>query len=305
MQSITKFVQRLDNTQQHHPWLGFIYAVIRKYGEDEAAYQGALITYYGFLSLFPLLIVAISLLEITGNTHLKTKVITGLLQYFPIFGQQLHANVHSLPHSGLSLVIALAITLYGARGVADALRHALDHVWQVPRNHRRGFPSNVLISLEIIAFGAIGLVIAEILSSYAASFGKDTAFRVGASLISAGVLFGMFLVIFRLGTTSRRLSPKTLLLSASVAAIGIQMLHSLGGYIITHELTHLTSLYGVFALVLGLMFWIYLQAQVILYSLEIGSVKAFNLWPRSITQHPLTAADQHAYKLYKDREQLG
>ena len=48
--------ERLDRFQQRHPGAGFPLAVIYKYVDDSGAYLAALIAYYGFVSLFPLLL---------------------------------------------------------------------------------------------------------------------------------------------------------------------------------------------------------------------------------------------------------
>ena len=67
----------------------------------------------------------------------------------------------------------------------------------------------------------------------------------------------------------------------------------LGGYLLKRELKNLDALYSYFALALGLLFWIYIQVQVLFYSLEIAAVRSQNLWPRSLTNKKLTVADHH------------
>src|SRR5580765_498712 len=142
----------IDRRQQKHSWLAFPYAVMRKYGEDESSYQAAVITYYGFLSLFPLILVATSVLKLvlSGNPHLRARVLASVNTYVPVIGNELQANVHSTAKTSLALAGSALVALYGARGVADAIRHALDHVWQVPRVRRSGFPHGVLRSFAII-----------------------------------------------------------------------------------------------------------------------------------------------------------
>jgi uncharacterized BrkB/YihY/UPF0761 family membrane protein len=88
-----------------------------------------------------------------------------------------------------------------------------------------------------------------------------------------------------------------------VAAVSLEVLQSVGSLIVTRELQRLDNLYGIFAVVLGLIFWLYLQTQVLLLALEIDSVRAFRLWPRSV-RAPLTPADREAYKLYMRRAEF-
>ena len=289
-------MQKVDSWQQRHKLPGFVFALVKKYGDDEATYLGALITYYGFLSLFPLLIVLVSVLTLAGSSEVTTKAIGSVAHYFPVAGQDLQNNVHSLRHSGWKLIIAVLITLYGARGIADILRRSVYKLWQVPKSKWFGFPKNVINSLAIIIFGGLGFIIADLLSTYVAALNASFVFWLLANLLSGGVIFGALFIIFRLCCSKRYAGRKTVVYSSLFGAIGIQILHGIGGYIITHELKHLSLLYGVFAIVLGMLFWIYLQAQVLLYALEFGSVTSKKLWPRSITGKQPTAADDKMVK---------
>jgi membrane protein len=139
---LEKQIQKFDKIQRKSKALGFVYAVIKKYGEDEAGYQAALITYYGFLSLFPLFIIITMVLKLVfnGHSHLRQQVLNHLSQYVPILGSELQHNVHNLPRTDLGLLVVLLLTLYGARGGAAAVRHALSHIWIIPRDEWLGFP---------------------------------------------------------------------------------------------------------------------------------------------------------------------
>src|ERR1700743_1716781 len=78
-------LQRLDAFQQCHPVLSIPSAVIKKYGDDEAGYQGALFSYYGFASLFPLLIVATSVIDLITrhNQSLRDQLLGSITNYVP------------------------------------------------------------------------------------------------------------------------------------------------------------------------------------------------------------------------------
>ena len=69
---------------------------------------------------------------------------------------------------------------------------------------------------------------------------------------------------------------------ATASAIAWTALQSVGGTLVAHQLRHSSELYGFFAVVLGLIFWIYLSAQVVVYGAEINVVRARHLWPRSL-----------------------
>lgn len=284
MKHIDQIVKKLDTIQQRHPTLSFPYAVFKKYSEDDTSSQGALITYYGFLSLFPLLLVTTSVIDIlsSGNASLHVKVMKSIGSYFPIIGEQLERNIHSSNKSGIALVVGLVITLYGARGGADAFRGALNHIWQIPKSQRVGFPNGLFKSLSIIIVGGSGLIIAAVLSAYASGLGHLFVFKILSVLVSFLLLVATFYFLLSTGVTRRDITRKDTLVGAVLSGFGILIMQALGGYIVANQLRSLSSLYGTFAVVLGLLFWIYLQVEIVLYAVEISTVLKYKLWPRSL-----------------------
>src|SRR5690242_16862816 len=148
---INRVVRKLDRAQQRRSVPAFVYALFKKYGDDNGGYQAALLTYYGFLSLFPLLLVLVTLLQLWfRNDHVvQQEVSTSVGHFFPLLGTQLQENIHGMRRAGVGLVVGLLITLYGARGAADAFRYTIDNMWQIPKTKRVGFPRNMLHSLAI------------------------------------------------------------------------------------------------------------------------------------------------------------
>jgi uncharacterized BrkB/YihY/UPF0761 family membrane protein len=76
-----------------------------------------------------------------------------------------------------------------------------------------------------------------------------------------------------------------------------------GGYLVGHQLKNTSQVYGTFALVLGLLAWIYIGVQVSIYAAELNTVIANRLWPRSIVQPPLTDADRRSLAAQVTEEQ--
>ncbi|MCW2528880.1 MAG: ribonuclease, partial [Pseudonocardiales bacterium] len=130
--------QSIDRFQQKHTWAGFPLAVIYKYFEDQGAYLAALITYYGFLSIFPLLLLLVTSLGyvLQDNEHLRQEVLDSALGQFPGMAEQIGDTVRPLQGNVLALVIGIVGGLYGALGVAQATQNALNRMWAVPRNSR-------------------------------------------------------------------------------------------------------------------------------------------------------------------------
>lgn len=299
MNIITKTIDAVDRFQQKHPFFALPFAITKKYGDDNGGYQAALITYYGFLSLFPLLLVLVTVLQMVfhNNAEVHARISESLGHFFPLLGDQLQENVHSPSRSGLGLAIGLLLTFYGTRGVADVLRHTLNNIWQVPRMRRVGFPKGLLQSFLIILVAGLGFAATILVSSFSATLGHATWVKILANVGGFVVLFGIFLFVFRTAT-ARKVPYKDMLVGTSIAAAITQLLLTFGGILVSHQLRNLDSLYGTFAIVLGLLFWIYLLAQVVVYAVEIDSVRHLKLWPRAIQNDKPTKADLHAYELY-------
>jgi len=168
---------------------------------------------------------------------------------------------------------------------------------------RPGFPWAILRSLGLIAVIGPGILATIVLSSVAGGTGHigGVFSHIAAIAVSLVLNIGLFWVGFRLAT-AREVSFRDLRLSAILAAVAWQVLQLAGGYFIGHQLAS-NSAYGAFAVVLGLLAWFYLQAQLTLYMVELDVVRRRRLWPRSLAAPPLTKADMEAYQLYAEAGQ--
>ncbi len=301
--SIERAVDRFDGFQQRHRVLAFPYAVVKKYSDDEAGYQAALIAYYGFVSLFPLLIIATAVIQIVAanDAVLREQLLRNITGYFPSLGQTLADSINTPSRSGWALIAGILIAFYGAKGVAHAVQHALHHAWAVPRYKRAGFPASTLRSFGIILFAGIGFVLAAFLTSWASGGHHLFPVRLVLWLGGFSVLTTVFWGVFTFGSSARK-RPLANIPGAVFASVAFTLLQAIGAYIIARQLKGQTGLNAQFAVVLALLFWLFLQAQVLLCALEINVVRAHKLWPRSITPKPPLPADEKAYELYRRRE---
>jgi membrane protein len=274
---------RLDAFQRRHPSLAFPVAVQKKFGDDEGGNLCAMLTYYGFLSLFPLLLVFFTVLGfvLDGNAQLQHDLRTSALANLPIIGDQISTNVTSVQGSGIALVVGLLFSLWGGLGVANAGQDAMNRVWGVARARRPGFLPRVLRSLALVGTLGVVIVVSTLLSAAAGYMSGNVGYRVLALVVSIAVNVGMFLVIFRV-LTARHLSVPVMLPGAVLAAVAWEVLHFFGGVYVSHALKGMSQTYGMFAIVLGALAWIFLQARVVVYAAEVNVVRADRLWPRSL-----------------------
>jgi membrane protein len=302
MNRLERAARAADGFQQRYRWLAFPVAVWKKFGDDRAGNLAALISYYGFAAIFPLLLVLVTLLDYTMRSYpsVRNTLEHSALSQYPVIGPEILSNVHSLSGHGLSLIIGLVFTVLGARGVANAMQNALNEVWAVPFADRPGFPWNWLRSFALIATVGLGLIITSVVSSLATGAGHvltgPGAYILGVA-VSLLLNIGIFLLAFRLAT-AKTVRWRHLRVGAVLAAVVWQVLLSLGTYIVGHYLHRASSLYGTFGIVLGLMAWLYLEAEVALYAAEINVVLVKRLWPRGLVTPPYTKADREAMQMY-------
>ena len=281
-------IRKVDGFLQRHPATAFPLAVFKKFGEDEAGNLAALIAYYGFFSLFPLLLVFVTILGLVlrGNPDLQRSIVDSALANFPIIGTQISRNVRTLSGSGLALGIGIALTLWSGLRVAKAMQSAMNTVWNVPYKHRPNFLFSTLRAVALLAvLGVLTLV-----SAAAGGVGAGSSnwlLGILGIAISLVLNFALFMLAFRI-LTAADLSWADVWPGAVVGAVAWTALQAVGGFYVAHQLQGASEVYGTFALVIGLLAWIFLGAQVTLYAAEVNVVKKRHLWPRSIVQRPDT-----------------
>ena len=303
MEGAEKVVRRVDEAHQRRPWLAFPYAVIKKFGDDQAGNLAALISYYAFFSLFPLMLVLVTVLGMVlqRNTELREAIQESALANFPVVGEEISRNVRALDATGLTLAIGIALALWAGLGVLKVMQTAMNTIWNVPYRHRPNFLKTLLRAVIMLA--VLGVI--TIGSAVAGSVGAgndDLLISFLWVLVSLALNLGLFLLAFRI-LTSADVSWGDVFPGALMAAVAWTGLQALGGYVVRHQLDGATETYGTFATVIGLLAWMYLGAQATLLAAEVNVVRKRHLWPRGIVQPPLTEADERALRSYAQQEE--
>ena len=292
--NVQAVLRRIDEFQRARAWLAFPFAVIKKAGDDRAGNLAALIAYYGFFSMFPLLLVLVSVLGLVleGNPDLQRRVLDSALAQFPIIGTQIRRNLGSLGGSGVALAVGVVGALWGGLGVTQAAQTAMNDVWDVPMKQRPTFvEKRVRGVVLLLVFGALvlGSTFLSGLGTFRGELG--VALRLIGLAGSLSLNLVLFMVAFRV-LTDRPLSWGEVFPGAAVAAVLWALAQALGNFYVSRTLANATEVYGFFGLILGLLAWIYLGAQITLYCAEINVVRTLRLWPRSLVQPPLKDADE-------------
>jgi len=281
---IERAVRGADRIQQGNRPVAFLFSVFKKFGDDRGGTLSSQLAYYGFVSLFPALLVATTVIGYLGNERVADSVIASVLGELPVFGEQVGPDAaRPIEGNWFGLVVGLAGLVYGALGVAQSGQHAMAQIWNVPGVVRPGFFPRLGRSVGFVVLIGVGAVAI----AYAGQLGPTLVALLLQVLTTAAVYLAAFRVL-----TPRPVALRDLVLGATVAAVGYSLLLAVGTSLVRNQLDRSEDLYGQFALVLGLLGWLNLVAAISLYGAELNVVVARRLWPRSIVQPPLTAADE-------------
>ncbi|HMS13351.1 MAG TPA: YihY/virulence factor BrkB family protein [Microthrixaceae bacterium] len=276
---------RADRIQRDQPVLGFIYGVVKKYGDDKGANLSALITYYGFFSMFPLLLVAFTILGfvLDGKPELRADISQTLAERFP-----LGIDPKSIGGSGLALAVGVVLALWSGLGATQVTQDALNTVWNVPRRTLPNFIVKRLRGLMMLGVLGGGIVAGTAVSSVVSALGPAARIGgyVGAGLVNAIVIALLFKLMVEQPLTWRDVAP-----GALFGGIGWTVLASVGTWYTRRLVDNADKTYGTFAVVIGLLSFIYLQAQVLVYAAEVSVVASRRLWPRALVVDDPTDAD--------------
>jgi membrane protein len=276
-------VRAFDRFQQRRRMLAFLVAVLKKFSDDRAASLAALIAYYGYFSLFPLLLVFVTVLGfvLEGDPQAQQQILSSTLAKLPVIGPQL--QVHSLQGSAIALVVGVVGSLLAGIAVTEETQNAFSQVWAVPKKMRPNYLYRRLRGLGMLAVLGVLNIISAIATELASTEGGGTVTIVLELAASLAVNLALFYAAFRL-LTPDDIETRDLLIGIVVSAVVWTILLAVGSYLVTRVLTRQSNTYGVFALVIGLLSWLYLAAQTTLYAAEINVVYARGLWPRSLLE---------------------
>ena len=291
--NINDHLQKLDRRQQELPRVSFVAAVIKKFGDDQAGQLAALISYYGFVSLFPLLLVLVTVLGfvLQGHPDEQHKILARHPRAVPDPAGPAQTRT---PHRVRGRACDRDPRgLLAGMGITGAAQAAFNRIWHVPFKHRPNWLYSRLQGLGMLAILGTLTIVSTAAAGFVGSSSHSAPAVVAGVLVAFVFNLALFMTAFKL-LTAFDLSWRDLLPGVVVASVFWQILQHLGGLYIEHTLKRTGPLYGVFALVLGLLAWLYIGAQLTLLAAEVNVVRYYRLWPRSFFSDPLLDADRRA-----------
>ncbi len=299
---LKRALSRIDAFQRGNRAVGLAYGVIKKFGDDRANQYVVALGWYGFVAIFPLLLVVVTVFGYLGAASLGHRLVSTLHQ-FPVVGAEFnpaHAS-SSLHGSVLGLAVGLVGLVYGAQGVTQSAQGAMAQVWNVPRRALPGFMPRLGRSLVALVVIGGSFVLNAAVATYATATGTPWAVRIVVLAAMVAVNVALYVAAFRVltphGVDTRRLVP-----GAVVGSLGFTLLITVGSGLVQHQVRNSSATYGQFGVVIGLVGFLFLLAKISLYAAELNPVLARRLWPRSLVSADRTDADDRVLRAVAHQE---
>jgi len=287
---ITSVIDGVDRWQQRRAATAVPSAVVRKYSDDRAGQLAAQISHAAFLAVFPMLLVLLTLVGavLGGHKALQDEIVNAALRQFPVLGTDFQSNFHKLSASNVVvLVIGTLWLVYGAMKLSRASQVMMAKVWDIHSDELPDFWHWMPRAAGFLVVLGVGFIAGGALAGLGA-FGQLGVFSTWIGFVLSLVVnvlmyWGGFAIVVHIPRRKRAVWP-----GAVIGGLGWTLLQFGGVLLLNHQLRHLSTLYGTFATVLGLIWWIALGAMITVYAAEANVVLTSHLWPRSI-RRPGTA----------------
>lgn len=253
--------ERLDALGERWPWFGVVLAVQTRYGEVQANSLAASITLRAFLSIFPLLVVAIAIVGFisAGGVDVAAKVAEGM----GLQGEAAAAITEAVSTAENSRRAASIIGLLGLAwaglGLVDAVKHGFNQVWQVrPRGLKDRLVGAAWLggATVIILIGAGATSLVRLLPGWASPVGI---------VLGLGLGFCLWIWTSKL-VPNRDVGWKGLIPGAILGAVGFEILKTVGGFYVPRLIANSSALYGSIGVIFAVLAWLYLLARLAMYT---------------------------------------
>ncbi len=298
----------VDDAQRRFPAIGLPIAVVYKFFDDQGNYLAAIITYYAFVAIFPLLLLATSILGfvLQGNPEFQKSVLESTLVQFPVVGDQL-GRPGGLTGSTGAVVAGALVALYGSLGLGSAIQNAMNIAWSVPRNSR---PNPFLLRLKSLflliaaGFSVLAVTVMSVAGKNTDVFGArlNMPLQWLVTILTVALTALVLTLLFRIATARGHTwwyaAP-----GGIFVAVLWQVLQAVSTAYVKRVLGETSSMNQTFGVVLGLIGLIFLASVIAVLGIELNVVIARRLWPRALLTPftdsvKLTDADRKAYTSY-------
>ncbi|GGN77212.1 hypothetical protein GCM10010112_50120 [Actinoplanes lobatus] len=290
-------LRRLDDLQRRRPVLGFTHAVICKYLDDFGLREAALITYYGFLSLFPILLLGVAVVSrvLASRPELRQELVAEIVP--PGLQPGIETSMADLSASRTALIAGVVGLVFSGLGVVLSAYETLNHLAAVPIRRRAGVVSRYLRAVA-------GLIVILIGAVAAGALNVASAGAVPELLGEVAVVFLTLIVLTRL-LLMRRAPLRSVWPAAVIGAVAVTTALAVAAAVLPGLVQRAGRVYGAFAGAAGVFTVLYLLSNVLVIAAEVAAVRHARLWPRALDPARPTEADARAMTLLaREQERL-
>jgi YihY family inner membrane protein len=291
-------LDQLDQAQKRSEPLSVTLATAKKFSEDQSTGLASMIAFWAFFSIIPLLLVAVTILDLVLPASDKNSVLSRVADMFPLLDTK---SIHGLTGTWWPLLVGAFTALYSGISVIETMQNAFNKVWEVPQHERPGKLKQIARSLLVLATIGAGLVLTTFVSSFITSSANGV--NLGAAGRVGGYLFAIVLDVFLVTATFRILTERDVTIrdvlpGGILAGVAFFVLQELSAFIISRHLQSAQSTYGKFATVITILWWFYLQSLITLFGAQLNVVLKDRLYPRSLVKGTKTEADRRVLQAY-------
>ena len=288
--------------------LGFPWAVIKRYIEDHGGWLGSLIAYYGFFSLYPLLVAFTTIATWLFDDRPQTlqRILTAVWSKVPFattdLAEEVTEQVEDLSGQGWIAVVSLLVSLWGAIGVVRVLQDGVNTMWGVPRYRRPPYLAKVGRGAVMLALLGVGVFASAVVAGVTLAVDLPVVATIGAAVANIALSALVTLAVYRL-VLGRSVPHRDHMPGAVIMGVGVWGLTLIGGLYVQRVIARMTNVFGPFASTIGLLAYVSLLIQIFVLATEVNVVRSKRLWPRALT-HDLDEPDRRAIALSMQREAL-
>jgi membrane protein len=250
------------------------------YGEVKAGQQAGAVTYFGFLSFFPILALAFAAVGLISGVYpdARDATVDAIAEVFPgmIGDGESQISLDTIEDAaGAAVGIGLVGVLYAGLGWLSGMRDALLVVFELPSFERPNFvigklrdlvtlaAVGIVLLLSVGVSGLVGRLSEEILDALGLGLAFQPLMWVLAVLIGVLASTVLFLALFRL-LADPHTPKRSLLHGALLGAVGFEILKQLSGLLLS--LTKEQPAFQAFGIALILLVWINYFSRVVMYA---------------------------------------
>ena len=254
--------------------------------DDQMTQHAAAMTYYGLMSLFPAVLLALSLLGLLGEYPRTYNAIIGYLRdvapdsvVVPL-DSSLRSALRSQGTAATTLSISVVVALYGTTGVLESARRALNVVFEVDGGRRflRRKTIDVLSTFALMALALVSLILIFVGGGFAddvmrfVGLGPDAAeiwnvARWPGALAVAMFVFGFVYYV----TPDVRQRSFGSVVPGAAAGVLLWLGASVGFATYVSQIAHIGAIYGAFTGAIVLVGWLWLSNVALLLGAELNA----------------------------------